>query len=146
MSTSQPLYRFSRLIVATVSPYRQFALIGDSAGGNLVLGCAQRAREDRLLSPIALLLLYPVCSLIPRVSPSLALSFMDPMLHIKVLESCFDVYLENPFQCLDPLVSPAHIPGWIFFLSSFLVFLCVIEYVFIMSFLSLTIFTLLRCS
>lgn len=78
-----------------ISP-KEIILAGDSAGGNLVLGCTLRAITLGLRPPTGLLLSYPALNIHPSsFSPSLLLSLDDMVLHHTFLKLCYDCYVQD---------------------------------------------------
>ena len=73
---------------------QKVVLVGDSAGGNLVMSVAiMLGMEQRLRMPTALCAAYPCLSLDMTPSPSRLLSLMDPLLSFNALELCLASYL-----------------------------------------------------
>ena len=83
------------------------AVVGDSAGGNLVLGLLQRLRDARLPLPASAAVLSPWADL-AGVSPSLRTNAArDPMLPAHKLRSAAEMYAAGA-DLEDPLVSPVY--------------------------------------
>ena len=73
---------------------KKIILVGDSAGGNLVLSTAIMAVERNFRVPDGLILCYPALALSKfKFSPSLLLAIDDPMLPYPFLKMCLDSYV-----------------------------------------------------
>eukprot|EP00347_Sterkiella_histriomuscorum_P000824 403374374 len=88
-------------------------LVGDSAGGNLVLATALMAVERKFRVPDGLVLCYPALSITKyKFTPSLLMAIDDPMLPYPFLKMCLESYCGDFSQHLvcDPetnhLISP----------------------------------------
>ena len=92
---------------------RKIILAGDSAGGNLVMGCALRALELGVRPPDGLLLAYPAINISPAAySPSHLLALDDMILHHTFLKLCYGCYVQDPsFEQRFPYyLSPFYAP------------------------------------
>jgi hormone-sensitive lipase len=70
----------------------RIVLLGDSAGGNLVVAVALKARKLGLRVPDAVVPIYPALLCKTVISPSRSLSIMDPLLPVGILLSCLQAY------------------------------------------------------
>ena len=79
---------------------KKIILAGDSAGGNLAMGCALRAIETGIRRPDGLLLNYPALNMWKEAfTPSFLISLDDVIMHHTFLKLCHDCYL--PDRLLD---------------------------------------------
>ena len=66
-------------------------LVGDSAGGNLVVSVSMKLKQLGLRLPDQLFSFYPSTVMRSSITPSRFLSLMDPLLPVGVLYSCLQV-------------------------------------------------------
>ena len=88
----------------------QLVLTGDSAGGNLVMGCVIKAIETGVRLPTGLLLNFPAINMWKEAyTPSFLMSLDDVIMHHTFLKLCHDCYIKDPLldtqqnQYLSPL-------------------------------------------
>jgi len=93
--------------VLGINPKR-IVMVGDSAGGNLVLGVALMAIKRGIRPPDGLVLAYPALHLsTKKFSPSLLLALDDQMIPYSLLKLCMQSYIAKGFNCdIDPFLSP----------------------------------------
>lgn len=88
---------------------KKIILVGDSAGGNLILAVTLKAIMMNFPLPCGLLAYYPALDLTrERFTESLLLSLEDPILSHTYLKICLDSYLKDT-KCdprTHPLISP----------------------------------------
>jgi len=90
----------------------RLAMVGDSAGGNLVTALTARLIMEALRVPDGLVLCYPVLSLTVAPSPSRLFTLWDPMLPRELLGLCAGAYLPDDVDPLsDPYLSPVVCPA-----------------------------------
>ena len=82
----------------------QITLIGDSAGGNLVLVTAQKLAALKLPLPATLVCFSPVTDMTAEQLHAPAAG--DPLLHPSWLDSARDAYCPAGLDRADPMVSP----------------------------------------
>eukprot|EP00045_Choanoeca_perplexa_P012023 m.129667 g.129667 ORF g.129667 m.129667 type:complete len:854 (+) comp15855_c0_seq1:75-2636(+) len=88
-------------------------VVGDSAGGNLVMALALRCIAEGFRIPDAIFAMYPVLELRFSLSPSRLLAAMDPLLPEGVLRNCLQAYTGRTpelFDSTDPFLSPLLAP------------------------------------
>jgi len=87
---------------------KNIVLVGDSAGGNLVLGITLLAIKNKVRIPNGILLAYPALKMeVNTYSPSLLLSLHDQILPYSVLKLIPGVYIPPEGQPdKDPFLSP----------------------------------------
>lgn len=91
-------------------PYKQFALGGDSIGGMFAIITAMRLRDEGGPRPDAVVALYPNTDLTPtRDFPSLRQESGHVMTR-ESLEYEHGLFVPDPADRLDPIVSPLHAP------------------------------------
>lgn len=95
-------YRF--LLDAGVAP-RSIAIAGDSAGGNLALGTALRARDAGLPLPAALVMMSPVLDATFSGASVRRNDGLDPLFRASVFEAMARQYVLDAAR-RDPYVSP----------------------------------------
>lgn len=87
-------------------------LMGDSAGGNMILGLTNLLAQLSLPMPAMLVTIYPPVDLsVDRFSPSLLRSFEDRLLYFSYLRVCRDSYVGQTLQVagnwlLSPICAP----------------------------------------
>jgi acetyl esterase/lipase len=82
-------------------------LCGDSAGGNLAVAVALKARAHGLRVADGICLAYPALYVNVAWSPSRLLSFFDPLLPLSILDLCLRAYVpEGAHPHKDPFISP----------------------------------------
>ncbi|MGR5206150.1 MULTISPECIES: alpha/beta hydrolase [Vibrio] len=86
---------------------RQIVLMGDSAGGNLVLGTLLRVQQDKLPLPAAAVLLSPVSDMEMTGNSAYEKRNDDPFFDLPSLLLMRNTYL-NGAPPRDPLVSPIY--------------------------------------
>lgn len=75
----------------------KIVLTGDSAGGNLVMGCVIKAIEKGVRLPDGLLLNFPALNMWKEAyTPSFLLSLDDVIMHHTFLKLCHDCYIKDP--------------------------------------------------
>ncbi|XP_063725966.1 uncharacterized protein LOC134853924 isoform X2 [Symsagittifera roscoffensis] len=79
----------------------KICLVGDSAGGNLVLAIALRCIQTYIRKPDGIVAVYPAVFPQYALSPSRVLSVMDCLLAVGILDQCLLAYLGEE----DPLPS-----------------------------------------
>jgi len=84
-----------------------FALVGDSAGGGLVLATAMRARDSGLPLPVALGLISPWIDLVCEGPTYATHAARDPMLPTEVMSRCAAQYAGDT-DIRDPQLSPLY--------------------------------------
>lgn len=94
---------------------KNIILMGDSAGGNLVMGLTNLLILLRQRVPDYLLLVYPASNLNEkRFTPSLLNAFNERLLYFTILEKCILHYLEDSFNPQrDWMLSPGLAPDLI---------------------------------
>lgn len=102
-ASDDALVAYQALLVQGQAAQR-IAIVGDSAGGNLVLNCAQRLRELSLPAPAALVCLSPVTDLTGSVWHEPAAG--DPMITQAWLAQGVDAYCPPDVDRNAPLLSP----------------------------------------
>ena len=88
---------------------KKIVLAGDSAGGNLAIGCTLKAIMENVQPPDGLLLAYPALNLsISRFTPSFLFALDDMILHHTFLKLCLQSYVADPslHPDTDPFLSP----------------------------------------
>ena len=90
----------------------RIVLMGDSAGGNLVLSLMNLIAFCKLPTPHAVVSIYPPTDLNPhRFTPSMIHSLQDRLLFFSVMRTCFRAYVpESVDYKEDWLLSPARAP------------------------------------
>ena len=83
-------------------------LIGDSAGGNLVLSVTYKAIMENLRIPNGLLLAYPALDCDKTVTLSRYLFSYDILLSYNLLLICGNAYLPENSDCKNPFLSPLY--------------------------------------
>ncbi|XP_067938062.1 hormone-sensitive lipase-like [Watersipora subatra] len=71
---------------------KRIALVGDSAGGNLLFATVLRAIQDNLRLPDGLVAVYTPVYIQYIPSPSRTLSIMDALLPVGILTTCLEAY------------------------------------------------------
>lgn len=93
---------------------KRVVLVGDSAGGNLVVSAALRAVMEGARLPDAIFAFYPSLHVGLSLSASRFLSTFDPLLSQSVLETCLEAYVGKDRigtgLAEDPLLSPICAP------------------------------------
>ncbi len=88
---------------------KRVAVTGESAGGNLATGVAQRAVQRGVQRPVHQLLVYPVTNLVKGPPPP---SYVENPVTIPLSTPALmwfgKYYLANPSQAANPLASPLH--------------------------------------
>jgi len=98
----------------------RIALVGDSAGGNLVAGVTIKAIEEGFMVPDGNVLYYPALDLCRSCNPSRLLFKNDPLVPLSVMKVCRQSYFPPPDSGEDenayydelakhPLISPMHV-------------------------------------
>ena len=77
----------------------RICVVGDSAGGNLVLALSLRCIQTNVRKPDGLVPIYPAVFPQYALSPSRVMSIMDCLLAVGILDQCLLAYLGAP----DPL-------------------------------------------
>lgn len=91
---------------------KKICLIGDSAGGNLLLSAMLRAVRDGVRLPDCLMAVYTPVYIQYAPSPSRILSVLDPLLPIGILTRCLEAYAENRVSKIpDVLPTPDKAAG-----------------------------------
>ena len=88
---------------------KKIVIAGDSAGGNLAIGCVVKALMEGVQPPDGLFLAYPALSLsITRFTPSFLYALDDLILHHTFLKLCLKSYVADPSlrPDIDPFLSP----------------------------------------
>lgn len=81
-------------------------LMGDSAGGNLVLSTLLKVRDSKLPLPAAAIAISPATDFTCG-SPSLvSRASVDPIIHPEILPALIPMYLGTNTELTDPYVSP----------------------------------------
>lgn len=94
---------------------KKIVLMGDSAGGNLVMGLTNLLILFKQRVPDYLILVYPATNLNEsRFTPSLLNSFNERLLYFTVLEKCLAHYVDEAFNpqrdwILSPGITPDEI-------------------------------------
>lgn len=88
---------------------KRILLCGDSAGGNLAVAVALKARTHGVRPADGICLGYPALYVNVAWSPSRLLSFFDPLLPLSILDMCLRSYIpegtgEEPHR--NPFISP----------------------------------------
>lgn len=88
---------------------KRVLLCGDSAGGNLAVAVALKARTHGIRAVDGICLGYPALYVNVAWSPSRLLSFFDPLLPLSILDVCLRSYIpegasEEPHR--NPFISP----------------------------------------
>lgn len=87
-----------------------YVLVGDSAGGNLVLALAYKIIKSGLQPPSGLILAYPALKLDKdSCSPSLLNALEDLLVPHTFLKLCLESYLNGIVDISNPLISPSFI-------------------------------------
>lgn len=87
-----------------------YVLVGDSAGGNLVLALAYKILKSGLIPPSGLVLAYPALKLDKdSCSPSLLHALEDLLVPHTFLKLCLESYLNGIIDISNPLISPSFI-------------------------------------
>ena len=87
-----------------------YVLVGDSAGGNLVLALAYKILKSGLVPPSGLVLAYPALKLDKdSCSPSLLHALEDLLVPHTFLKLCLESYLNGIIDITNPLISPSFI-------------------------------------
>jgi monoterpene epsilon-lactone hydrolase len=111
-----PEHRFPSAVDDVLAAYRELiervapskvAIIGDSAGGGLVVSCLIAARRADLLQPAAAVSLSAWADLTPEPDSRLRCAASDPFIKSEMLQRAADQYLVKA-DPRDPLASPAH--------------------------------------
>jgi hormone-sensitive lipase len=91
---------------------KKIILMGDSAGGNLVMGLTNLLILLKQRVPDLLMLVYPAANLDERrFTPSLLNSFNERLLYFTILEKCLTHYIDDAFDPQkDWLLSPGLTP------------------------------------
>jgi len=88
---------------------KNITLVGDSAGGNLVLGVTFKAIESNLRKPDSLILAYPAVNMCKIVSPSRLVFINDVLVPYYFMNICFESYIPKGLDPqTDPICSPVH--------------------------------------
>ncbi len=88
-------------------PPRKVILVGDSAGGNLILGITLRAIHTGFQRPDGLILCYPALNLsLNTFNPSHLISLEDLILPYSFLKICLQLYVAEGDPDTDPFLSP----------------------------------------
>ena len=86
-------------------------LVGDSAGGNLVLGVTYLSIINKIRSPSALFLFYPGLKFhLDYFSPSLLMSVNDTIIPHHFLKFCVDAYMGGYYNQDDFFLNPVNAP------------------------------------
>lgn len=86
---------------------KRVVVVGDSAGGNLAVAVALKARLHGLRAPDGVCLAYPALYVNVAWSPSRLLSFFDPLLPLSILDLCLRSYIpEGEKGYANPEISP----------------------------------------
>jgi hormone-sensitive lipase len=89
---------------------KTYVLVGDSAGGNLVLALAYKILKSGLPGPSGLVLAYPALNLNKdSCSPSLLHALEDLLVPHTFLKLCLEAYLNGILDISNPLISPTFI-------------------------------------
>ena len=90
-------------------------LMGDSAGGNLILSLMNMIASVDVEMPSAIHVVYPPTDLrVNRFSPSMLYSLQDELLYFTIAKACFSSYItEDSDFANDWLLSPFLAPGGI---------------------------------
>lgn len=111
-----PEHRFPSAVDDVVAAYRELidmvspskvAVIGDSAGGGLVMSCLIAALRAGLPQPAAAVSLSAWADLTSEPDSRLRCAASDPFIKAEMLQRAADQYLVNA-DPRDPLASPAH--------------------------------------
>ena len=87
-----------------------YVLVGDSAGGNLVLALTYKILQSNLRPPSGIVLAYPALKLDKdSCSPSLLHALEDLLVPHTFLKLCLDAYLNGIVDVTNPLISPSFI-------------------------------------
>ncbi|EGD74129.1 hypothetical protein PTSG_06139 [Salpingoeca rosetta] len=92
---------------------QRICLVGDSAGGNLVLAVTLKCLLEGVRPPSAVVCVYPALQMEYALSPSRLLSALDPLLPEGILRACMEAYTGEKcedFRTTDPLLSPMTAP------------------------------------
>lgn len=94
---------------------KKIVLMGDSAGGNLVMGLTNLLILLKQRVPDLLMLVYPATNLNEnRFTPSLLNSFNERLLYFTILEKCLTHYIDGSFNPQkDWMLSPGLTPDLI---------------------------------
>lgn len=88
-------------------PPKKVILVGDSAGGNLILGVTLRAIHSNFKVPDGLILCYPALNLsLNCFIPSHLISLEDLILPYSFLKMCLSMYAGEADPNTDPFLSP----------------------------------------
>ncbi|RCU52868.1 MULTISPECIES: alpha/beta hydrolase [Corallincola] len=96
-----------RWLLAHGVPAASIIMAGDSAGGNLVLSCLMKLKQDRQPLPAAAVLFSPSVDLAMTGESSFAKRNVDPFFALPTLLLMRNSYLNTHCPC-DPLVSPLY--------------------------------------
>ena len=102
--TDDCLAAYRHLLAAGIDPAR-IVIAGDSAGGNLTLVTAMRARDDGLPLPAALVLMSPVLDATFSGDSVRRNDGLDPLFRASILKSFADYYVPAERR-QEPYVSP----------------------------------------
>jgi acetyl esterase/lipase len=97
---------YEHLLAQGVKP-SEFALVGDSAGGGLVLATVTSARDRGLPLPAALGLISPWIDLVCNGPTYVTNAARDPMLPVEVMSRCAAQYAGD-VDVRDPQLSPLY--------------------------------------
>ncbi|XP_049849700.1 uncharacterized protein LOC126320007 [Schistocerca gregaria] len=90
---------------------RKIILVGDSAGGNLLLGVTFKAIQDGIRIPDGIILGYPATDLTHTLTPSRVLFSNDVLIPYCFLDLCLSAYVgENQDPRNDYFLSPLYAP------------------------------------
>lgn len=88
-------------------PLKKVILVGDSAGGNLILGVTLKAIHSNFKVPDGLILCYPALNLsLNTFNPSHLISLEDLILPYSFLKICLELYVAEGDPDRDPFLSP----------------------------------------
>lgn len=88
----------------------RMAVAGESAGGNMALDVAMRARDAERISPVALLLVYPVAGTSMR-TPSYTQNAQAKPLNAAMMAWFFQHELATPEQAKEPRLNVVDLPA-----------------------------------
>ena len=88
----------------------KIVIVGDSSGGNLVIGLITKAITEGFRIPDAAILIYPATYMHSEISCARLISLIDPLLNLRMLRALLPAYVPKQFQSSNMYISPAQMP------------------------------------